>query len=1070
VRADAGYVELHCHSCYSLREGASTPVELLRRAAELGMDTLALTDHDGLYGAMEFAQAARVVGIHAITGAELTLTNGHHLTILAETRQGYANLCRLITHQRMTSPRERPVLDPAYLAEHTAGLIALSGCCRGEIPALTMTARYNEAEMAAEEYVAWFGKENFFIELQQNLVHGDTRRNARLVDLAGRLGVGIVATNNVHYHERGRHRLHDVLVAVRHRLTLDSSHRQRRANDQFYLKPHTEMAELFRQYPAAITTTRRIAERCTFNLAADLDYTFPDYTAAGVAGGPPVPADVVLEQVCRQRLGDRYSRLEPRRRREAEERLDEELRLIRKHGLAGFFLCYRDILQLSITVATEVYERPVSRPPGRGRGSSVGSIVCYLIGLSHIDPLAHGLFLGRFLNEELISVPDIDLDFPREIRARLIERMYTHFGEEHVGLLCSFSTYQLRSAVRDVGLALGIPRMMLDPLAKQLGHLPARYIKEEMARLPDYRDRLDAPVWDHLIDLVPQLDGFPRHLSQHVGGMVISSEPIRELVPQEPAAMDGRVLLQWDKDSVEDARFIKIDFLALGMLSLVDECLDLIAAERGQPPDLGRVPHDDERVFDAICQGDTIGAFQIESRAQIQTLPRTQPRTMEDLIVEVAIIRPGPVVGGSVNPYIQRRQGREPVTYDHASLEPVLAETLGVILYQEQVLQVAIAAANFSAGQAESLRRALSRKRSAEAIRQHWPAFRDGALANGLEPEQIRTIFRKLLAFSGYGFPKSHSAAFALLAYESMWLKFYYPTPFYTALLNSQPMGFYSPDVIAGDARRHGVRILGPDINRSGVRCTIEGRDVRLGLAQVDGLGGRDARPGAPPPTTPKRIVAEREERGLYRSLYDVLQRTGLNRKQIQNLIEAGVFDEFGLHRRELSWQLGLLVARKGSQLALNLPTDQSVVSLPEQSSWERVADEYAMLGLSPSDHPLRLMRRHLHEGIVSSVQLERLPDGSRVQVAGMVVCRQRPETAKGFTFLSLEDEEGLSNVIVRPQLAERARQVLRHEAFLLVSGQLQRKDGTTNVLAHTLEPLTVPQAFIAPRSKDWGR
>ena len=1153
------YVELHCHSAFSLREGASTPDELVLRARALGYQALALTDHDGLYGAMEFAGAARAWDVRPITGAELTLADGHHLTLLAATRRGYGNLCRLITAARMGdagphppspppsiggggvpagSHREHPRLDPALLPGHAEGLIALSGCRRGEAAAHAAADDLAAAETALRKYRDWFGPQHFYVELQQNLVSGDTPRNAALAALARDLGLQVVATNNVHYHVRARHRLQDVLVAIRHRTTLDGSHRERRPNSEFYLKSKEEMAVLFRDCPAAIENTLRIAERCTFNLATDLDYAFPDYDTP--TGETP---DAYLAHLCREELARRYSPLAPDLLRRAEERLAEELRLITRHRLAGFFLHYRDLLLLARGVADEVYGRDPSRPrdwqpAGRGRGSSVGSIVCYLIGLSHIDPIKTGLFLGRFLNEELSSVPDIDLDFPRKVREELLRRMMaptprppppmlgegentvrrscspppgsalTRSGRglgvgaynEHAALVCTFPTYQIRSAVRDVGKALGLPEAELDKLAKASGWTGADQLAEEMARMPDFRGRIHAPLWRDLIALAREIDGLPRHVSQHVGGIIISSRPLVELVPLEPAAMEGRYLCGWDKDSVDDARFIKIDFLALGMLSLVDECLELIREQRGQFPDLGRIPHDDPRVFDMICKGDTLGVFQIESRAQIQTLPRTRPRSIEDLIVEVAIIRPGPITGGAVNPYILRRQGREPVTYDHPALEPVLKDTLGVILFQEQVLQVAMVIAGFTAGQAETLRRAMSRKRSREAMGELWEPFRRGALANGVGEATAQAIFQKLLGFAAFGFPKSHSAAFALLAYESAWLKLHYPVEFYCALLNNQPMGFYSPAVLVGDARRHGVRVLRPDVNTSGAKCTVEDAGagsrepeagdgslaapapgsrlpapddaVRIGFAYVDGISE----------ATATMIAAERERGGPYRSLFDFVQRTGLRREPSEHLIAVGAFDGFGLGRRELLWQLGLFGRmkdegrrmKKGSGSILHpssfiLPAEQDMVSLPEPTAWERMVADYGILRLSPDHHPLALLRPRLGEGYLTSAMLERLRDGMAVTVAGLVVCRQRPMTASGFTFLSLEDEHGLANVIVRPTLYERKRTLIRTEPFLLVSGVLQRRDGTTNVLARDVHPLRVPPDMVAPRSKDWG-
>ncbi|MDT8342704.1 MAG: DNA polymerase III subunit alpha, partial [Longimicrobiales bacterium] len=556
-------------------------------------------------------------------------------------------------------------------------------------------------------------------------------------------------------------------------------------------------------------------------------------------------AQGTLAAVCRAEIGRRYE-AGTRAAREAEARLEQELRLVERHDLAGFFLVYRDIMNLAREVAREIRgDAPrahSSLPPGRGRGSSVSSIICYLIGLSHIDPVAADLFLGRFLNEALGSVPDIDLDFPREIREELILRIYEVYGHEHAGLVCTFPTFRLRSAVREIGRVLDLPGGELEKLARLAESRSARGLREEMERIPDFRDRAGAPLWQALGALAEEIAGLPRHVSQHVGGMIISSRPLVELVPLEPAAMAGRVLCQWDKDSCDDAGFIKIDFLALGMLSLVEDAVDLIAERRGAPPDLARIDYRDEAVFDRLCAGDTVGLFQVESRAQIQMIRRVRPRNLEDLAVQVALVRPGPIVGGAVNPYVRRREllraeRRYRVAYDHPLLEGPLAETLGVIVYQDQVLTVCRALAGFTDGQAESLRRAMSRKRSHEAMEAHWEAFREGATARGVDEATARKVFDQVSAFSEFGFPKSHAAAFGLLAYQSAWLRHYHPVEYYVALFNNQPMGFYSLDALGRDARRNGIHLLLPDVNRSGVRCTAEGEHLRVGLGFVRGVG-----------------------------------------------------------------------------------------------------------------------------------------------------------------------------------------------------------------------------------------
>jgi error-prone DNA polymerase len=945
---------------------------------------------------------------------------------------------------------------------------------------LIAEGRPREAEAAARRYAEWFGPENFFIELQNNLVYRDVWRNRMLAELAEHLKLGVVATGNVHYHTRERHRLQDALVAIKNRTTLDASHQLRRENSEYFLKPPAEMAQLFSDHPQAIANTQRIAERCRFDLTCDLDYRFPE---------TPVPegetAESYLRILCRQEAARRY----PRFAREIEERLEQELSLVERHKLSGFFLIHREILQLAHAVAEEIRGRPSHGPPGRGRGSSVGSVICYLIGLSHIDPIANNLFLGRFLNEEMASVPDIDLDFPRDIREKLILRTYEHFGHDNVGLVATFPTYRIRSAIREVGKALGLPPAELDRLAKVSEGGSAKDLRTEMGRLEHYRERLNAPLWRHLADLAEQIAGFPRHISQHVGGMVISSRPLIELVPLEQSAMEGRVLMQWDKDSVDDARMIKIDFLALGMLSAVDETLELIEEHRGKRVDLSRIDFKDDRVYDSICEADTMGVFQIESRAQMQTLPRVQPRTLEDLTVQVAIIRPGPIVGGSVNPYINRRMKREPITFDHPSLEPVLAETLGVILYQEQVLQVAIALAGFSAGQAESLRRAMSRKRSHEAIGKLKEEFISGALGQGVSKAVADRVFQKIAGFAEFGFPKAHAAAFGLLAYQTAWLRTYYPAESLCALFNAQPMGFYAPHVLVNDGKRHGVQVLPPDINISGANCTVEemgngkgemsiggtlgspaevvagvaGLAVRIGLRYIRGLSEKK---GA------REIEDERKRGGPFRSLFDFIERTRVKRKVIENLIACGAFDCFGLERRELVWQLGLVYRSEGRnteqrQLALALPTEQDMVQLQPMSDWDKMRADYIILGMSPNVHPMSFLRSRLHEGIASTAMVPSLDDGASIEVAGLVVCRQRPETASGFIFMVIEDEFGLVNVVVKPTVYETHRTLVRGEPFVIIRGELQRRDGVINLIAESFIPLTA--GGLSPAAHNFG-
>src|SRR5216117_2453503 len=1089
------YIELHCHSAFSFLDGASLPEQLALTASQLGYPALALTDHHGLYGSMAFAQEAKQLGLQAITGAELTLLDGSHVTLLAETPEGYANLCRLVTEAHLGRPDRRdPRLDFAALEARHAGLIVLSGCRSGLLPMVLQRDGKSAARRLAERCRTVFGPENFFVELQRNHVRGDRALTATLSDLADATSLGVVATGDVHYHHRARHRLHDVLVAIRHRTTLDGSHHVRRPNSEFYLRPPEEAAALFADCPDAVANTLAIAERCrAFDLTRDLGYRFPDFH-----GADRLPAPRALTELCHAKLEERYPP-GSEHRDEAERRLASELTLIEHHRLSGFFLVYHDLFDLARAVAADV--RRGSRRahgnllPGRGRGSSVSSVVCYLLGLSHVDPVATRLFIGRFLNESLASVPDIDLDFPREIREELIRRVYKRYGDEHVGLVCSFPTYRLRSTVREIGKALDLPLGEIEQVAK-LADRRSGGLADELDQLPGFAGRRSAPLWKELCELAEEIAGLPRHISQHVGGMVISSRPLVEIVPLERAAMEDRVVCQWDKDSCDDARFIKIDFLALGMLSLVEECVELVAARSGAPPDLSRIDFDDPAVFDRICRGDTVGLFQIESRAQIQMIRRTRPRNLEDLAVEVAIVRPGPIVGGAVNPYVRRREdqrraraaGRpyEP-PLEHPLLKEALAETLGVILYQDQVLQVCQALAGFTAGQAEALRRAMSRRRSRELMAGFWEEFKDGAAARGVPESVAQRVFTQVIAFSEFGFPKSHAAAFGLLAYQSAWLRHYHPADYYCALFNNQPMGFYSLDVLGRDAERNGVEIRLPDVNASDVWCTIEkgagSREqgavhsdaVRVGLGFIRDWSEETA----------TAVVIERERRGPYASIGDFVRRAPpkLKRTAIEHLVWVGGCDGFGRGRRQL-------------ELALNHPHEGLRFGGLEAA--ERLLAEYDVLGFAASGHPLSLLRGALPPGVVQSDALPRLEHGAWVEVAGLVVARQRPETAKGFIFVLLEDEAGMVNVIVRPDVYERYRTAVRGEPLLWVRGKLAKDDGTVNVLAEEAQGLTVgtrnaergtnsesdSSAFplphsafaflksmrrVAPESKDWG-
>jgi error-prone DNA polymerase len=1063
------YVELHAHSAYSFLDGASHPEELALRAAELGYEALALTDHEGVYGSLEFAHAAKHFGVRAITGAEVTLsgvgspeppksggagfagagagTAGSHITLLVESAQGYANLCRLLTAAHAhTRPQEGvllpPALDPALLAELNEGLVCLSGCARDGLGVRDPNAAVALARA--------FGPERFYVELQRPFERGDVRRNALLRDLAAHAGVRTLVTGNVHAHHPRRTSLQDVLVAIRHSTSLESCERERRGNRESVLREPAELLELFPDDGDAVLRTAEVAARLEFDLTQELGYRYPDFSDGDE------PAIRRLARVCDDAFAERYPPNDRRLLNEARARLDVELRLIDDLGLAGFFLLHWEVLELARELAAGIRGPGSPRrflPPGRGRGSSVGSIVCYLTGLSHVDPVAQNLSLGRFLNHELASVPDIDLDFPRDIREQLIVGVTERYGREHASLVASFATYRSRGAIRDVGKALGLPFAELERIARVSDGWNAKRVAEELTLLPDAERKLLSPRWRAFAELTHEIAGLPRHISQHPGGMVISSRPLVELVPVQPAAMSGRQICQWDKDSCSDAGFLKIDLLGLGMLSAVEDCVEQIAEVYGEPIDLTRIPLDDPDVYAEIQRADTIGDFQIESRAQMQSLLRTKPENLDDLTVQVALVRPGPIQGKAVHPYIDARERlRVDPEYvppvDHELLREPLRDTHGVVVFQDQVLEVAMALAGFTIGEAEGLRRAMSRKRSEEAIEAFRERFIRGAVEKGVDAETADTVYDKLAAFSGFGFPKSHAAAFGLLAYQSAWLRHHYPAEFLCALLNAQPMGFYPPSSLVRDAQRRGVEVRPPDVNLSGVHCTWEEGAVRMGLKYVKSVGEDDA----------EALVTERDARGEFRDVGDLARRLPLDARELEALVRSGACDAWG-RRRDLLWELGLAtrpqtVQREHKQLSLELDPTVETPALRDLNEWERMLADYASTSVSIGVHPLTLLRPHLPEEVLPSDVLDAQPHRSRVAFAGMAVARQRPATASGIVFMLLEDEIGQVNLIVSPELYERNRAIVRGEPLLLVRGRFERIKDNRNIVVHSLESL----------------
>jgi error-prone DNA polymerase len=1063
-----GYVELHAHSAYSFLDGASQPEELAARAAELGYEALALTDHDGVYGSLEFAHAARAFGVRAITGAEVTLDGGAHVTLLVESRRGYANLCRLLTTAHAGTRRpgreNREPLPPSVsletVAELSEGLVCLSGCTRRGLGLLDPNA--------AARLAGAFGRERFFVELQRPFERGDARRLGLLRDLAVHLGVETVATGDVHAHHPRRTLLQDVLVAIRCRTSLEGCEPERRGNRESYLRSPEEMLERFSCDRAAAERSATLAERLEFDLTEELGYRYPDFSDKAD------PAISQLAAVCQRAIDGRYPASYKLLQAQARARLESELALIDELGLAGFFLLHHEVLEIARECAREVRGTDSPRsflPPGRGRGSSVGSIVCYLTGLSHVDPVANELSLGRFLNRELASVPDIDLDFPRDIREKLIVRVTERYGREHAALVASFATYRSRGAIRDVGKALGLPFAELERLARLSDGWNAKRVGEEVARLPDGRQKLESKRWRAFAWLAGEISGLPRHVSQHPGGMIVSTRPLIELVPVQPAAMAGRQLCQWDKDSCADAGFLKIDLLGLGMLSAVEHCVEQIARTHDEVIDLSRIPFDDPAVYDDIQRADTIGAFQIESRAQMQSLLRTKPQNLDDITVQVALVRPGPIQGKAVHPYIDARQRlREDPSYvfpvDHELLREPLRSTFGVVVFQDQVLEVAIALAGFTIGEAEGLRRAMSRKRSHDALESFRERFVEGAARKGVDVETADAVFDKLVGFSGFGFPKAHAAAFGLLAYQSTWLRHYFPAEFLCALLNEQPMGFYPPATLVRDAQRHGVEILPIDVNLSGARCAVEWSAVRIGLNYISSIGDDEA----------DALVAEREARGPYVDVADLARRAQLSQDGLEALVKAGACDGYGRPRRDLLWELGLVVRAQSvpgtdgelKQLPLELEPTTEMPPLRDLTRWERMLADYRHTSMSLGTHPLALLRGYLPEGTLSSTELLEVRHGRQVAFAGMTVARQRPSTANGIVFMLLEDEHGQVNLIVPSEIYERHRATVRAEPLILARGRYERVGENRNVLVSTLESLGPLARRVAQDETVW--
>ena len=1045
----SAYAELHCKSFYSFGQGASHVHELLARAVEYGYPALALTDTN-LCGALEFARLANSLGIKPITGCELTLTDGSRLTLLARTREGYGNISRLLTLANGHDRRE-PRLDPAYLPAHAGGTVLLTGGRNGPLSNLLEQGRQSEARERLCEYMNWFGVDSVYTELQQNLLHGDTKRNRQMFNLARDCGVPVVATGDALYHTPERCRLQHALVAAKHNTTIDRALRHIRPNERFHLKSAERMQMLFRHCPEALENTLRIAENCGFNLDTDLGYRLPD---ADVPEG--FTPQTYLERLCYEATLRRYGEITDK----IQARLDEEFRLIALHGMAGFLLLYREIALIAREIMLErglvSPEAPLeARPPGRGRGSSVALLVGYLIGISHIDPLAWDLSLERFISEDVGTLPDIDLDFPRGIRDALIERVHQRFGPEHAVLAGAIGTYRLKGVIQDLGKALGLPREQLKLLSRQGLSGDAGTMGEEMRQMPDFRDKADTPGWRTLAELAPQLLGAPRSLGQHVGGMILSSSPIPELAPVRAGATDGRFIMDWNKDSVQDAGFAKIDILSLPVLDQIEEALDLIEQRTGERPDMSRISPRDDAVYDMINGGNCKGVFLLQSPAQLKVAQRLRSRNLRDLAYQVALIRPGVGMQGSaVSQFIDRYRHGVPWNYDHPKEKRALERGCGIIVWQEQVVQLLMDVGGMSTAQADEVRRAFARPNNDHLIAMHWQRFLIGAQANGVSEEVARKIFGKVNGH--YMFPESHSHAFCITAYQAAWLKRYHPTEFFISLINNQPMGFYPMETLKQDARRFGVPFLNPCVNRSDDKCIPRGKSVLLGLRFIKDVGEAGA----------DRVIRERKRGGAYTGAGDLVRRTGLKPQAVESLVMAGAFDAITPHRRQALWEAGLH-PRPGRSGQATLPAsmDASVPRFADFTDAEKMAAEYAVMGIYPRGHLMQFVRPTLAPGVMTCAEVDRLDDGAPVLVAGWPVARQHPKGRDGTIFVTIEDETGDAQVILWPHVYQRYRRELGSQV-VLVTGEISRWDGTSNTIVSGVQALR--SGVRMPEAHNW--
>ncbi|PJK22564.1 error-prone DNA polymerase [Mycolicibacterium goodii] len=1033
------YAELHAHSAYSFLDGAGTPEELVEEAARLNLRAIALTDHDGLYGVVRFAEAARELDVATVFGAELSLSNvartedpdppGPHLLVLARGPEGYRRLSREIAKAHLAGGEKgKPRYDFDELTEAAGGhWHILTGCRKGHVRQALSEGGPDAAAAALADLVDRFGADRVSVELTHHGHPCDDERNAALAELAPRFGLNVVATTAAHFATPSRGRLAMAMAAIRARNSIDTAAGWLAPLGGVHLRSGEEMARLFD--PEFVTAAADLGEQCAFGLALIAPQLPPFDVPAGHT------EDSWLRHLVMTGAARRYG--PPRRAPKAYAQIEHELRIIEQLKFPGYFLVVHDITQFCRD----------NNILCQGRGSAANSAVCYALGVTNVDPIANDLLFERFLSPARDGPPDIDIDIESDLRENVIQYVYERYGRDYAAQVANVITYRGRSAVRDMARALGFSQGQQDAWSKHLSRWDGKPDSPDVAEIPE-----------QVIDLANQIANLPRHMGIHSGGMVICDRPIADVCPVEWARMENRSVLQWDKDDCAAIGLVKFDLLGLGMLSALHYAIDLVAEHKGITVDLATLDLSEPAVYEMLQRADSVGVFQVESRAQMATLPRLKPREFYDLVVEVALIRPGPIQGGSVHPYIKRRNGLEPVTYDHPSMEPALKKTLGVPLFQEQLMQLAVDCAGFSAAEADQLRRAMGSKRSTAKMRRLRSRFYDGMRErHGITGVVADRIYEKLEAFANFGFPESHSLSFASLVFYSSWFKLHHPAAFCAALLRAQPMGFYSPQSLVADARRHGVTVHGPDVNASLAHAGLENRglDVRLGLGSVRHIGDDLA----------QRIVDEREANGQFESLLDLTSRVQLTVPQTEALATAGALGCFGITRREGLWAAGAAATQRPDRLP-GVGSSTHIPPLPGMSALELSAADVWATGVSPDSYPTEFLRKHLDSlGVVPTDRLLDVADGTRILVAGAVTHRQRPATAQGVTFLNLEDEKGMVNVLCAPGVWSRYRKVAQTSPALIVRGIVQNATGAVTVVADRMDPVDLR---VGSRSRDF--